>query len=108
MKEILNKNIISTLGIDSLELEERKEVLERIGKLIYQGVMIQVIEKLDEKSVDELEKIVETHGESPEGGIKILEFIKSKKIDIESIVEEETIRFKQDSYDLMSSLEKED
>ena len=104
MLDILHKNITQELGIDALEEPEKTQILERIGKLIYQGIMLRVVELLDEESSVELEKIIDTHGESATAGEKILEFIDSKNIDINKIVEEEVIRFKKESLETMSKL----
>ncbi|MBL7058590.1 hypothetical protein ISS03_04590 [Patescibacteria group bacterium] len=105
MHDILKRDITKELGLDSLPEEERQKVLERIGKLIYESVMIRVVEVLDEEDQDAFASILEEVDGDPAGGDKILKFIKSKVPNIEEIVEEEVVRFKQESLDVMEGLE---
>ncbi len=104
MKEIINKDLMEELGISSLPEEEKNKVMERIGKLIYQSVIIRVLEKLDENDVDEFEKIVHSVQDSNEGAENILKFLRSKIVDFDEIVTEEISTFKQEGLNAISEI----
>lgn len=104
MQEILNQNIVEELGITSLPEPEKIKILERIGRLIYQSVIIRVLEKLNEDAQDEFERIVDIHSETPEGAQVILDFLKSKVEDLDNLVAEEVASFKRESLSAMSGI----
>ena len=55
----INKNIIVTLGINKLPVEKQKEAMERLGSIVYQEVMLRVLDILNEEDKDTFEKMVE-------------------------------------------------
>ncbi|MCX6799546.1 MAG: DUF5663 domain-containing protein [Candidatus Falkowbacteria bacterium] len=104
MQDILNRNIIKELGIDSLPEKEKREILERIGKVIFESIMIRVIEALDEDGQIIFEQILSEAEHSPNKGEMIIEFLRSKVPNIDEVIEEEVIRFKKDSIDVMGAI----
>ena len=106
--DILQKNITKELGLENLPEDKREEVYLRISKIIYQNIMIRVVEILSEEEQDEfnklLDEVAKTEGESD----KILEFLKAKIKNFDDIVAEEIVRFKEESEGVMKELKKEE
>lgn len=103
MATILQENIIKNLGLDSLPEKEQEEVLQRIGRIIFQTVLIRVMEYLDEAAKDEFEKILT---EKPNDEAAILGFLQAKIPNLDEIVNDEVSKFKQESVDFMKAIKK--
>jgi hypothetical protein len=103
MLTALHKDLIKYLGIDKLPEDEQERILLNIGKIIFQLVMIRVLEELNENDKGEFEKIL---NEKPNDEEAILNFLKSKIPNLDEIVNEEIAKFKEESLDFMKELEK--
>jgi hypothetical protein len=95
MNDILKKNLITSLHLDTLPAEEQQKAIEHIGRIIYERVMIRVLDVLSEKDKDALDALL---GKTQEGD-DIAEFLQSKIPNLEQLVNEEIASFK------LSSLE---
>lgn len=103
MDAILQANIIKDLGLDQLPKKEQEETLLIIGRIIFQSVLIRVMEELSDKDKDEFEKVLT---EKPNDEKAILGFLKSKIANLDAIVNEEIVKLKQESIGLMSNVGK--
>lgn len=102
MDNILKQNIINNLGISALPQEEQEEAMTRIGNIIFQGVLIRIIEVMSDSDKDEFEKVLsEKNGESE----AVLEFLRLKIPNLNEIVNEEVAKFKQESVNFMKNIE---
>ncbi|MFZ2072378.1 MAG: DUF5663 domain-containing protein [Minisyncoccia bacterium] len=96
----IKENIIEILNLDKLLPEEREEIIIRIGSVIYQNVLMRIMETMPEKDQDEFEKILDNNG-SPQ---EIFEFLKSKVKDFEKIIVEESEKFRNKTSNIMSQI----
>ena len=103
MDQILRKNIIKDLELDKLPAEEQEKALLSMGRIIFQSVMIRVLEKLNEKDKEEFEKML---SEKPADGDAILIFLQSRIPNINEIINEEIALFKRESVDFIKGLKK--
>lgn len=103
MNDILKQNIINTLGIDVLPQAEQEEALETMGRIIFQAVLIRVVEELKDEDKDEFEKVLENAQGNEDA---LFNFLKAKLPDLDSIVEEEVAKFKQANVDFMKATTK--
>lgn len=103
MEDILKQNLIKNLGIGVLAKKEQEEVLLRIGKIIFQSVLIRVMERLNSKEKDQFMRLLT---EKPDDEKGILDFLKSKIPDFNEIVNEEVASFKKESLDFMKQIKK--
>ena len=101
MNTILQENIIKDLGLENLPQKEQEESLLSIGRIIFQSVMIKVMEELDEAGKDEFEKIL---AEKPNDEEAILNFLRSKLPNLDEIVNDEVAKFKQESVDFVKAI----
>ena len=101
MDDILKQNIINDLGIGALPKEQQEEALFSIGNIIFQKVLIKVIENMAEADKDAFEKLLFEKGNEPE---IILNFLRLKVDNLDAIVIEEIGKFKQESVDFMKNI----
>ena len=97
MNKILQQNIIKELGLDKLPEKEQEEALETAGRIIFQAVLIKVMDELDEEQKSEFEKIII---KEPNNEEKITEFLESNVPDLDEIVKEEVLNFKKETLNL--------
>ena len=96
----IQQNIISALELDKLTHEERQETIIRVGALIYQNVLMRVMEMMTEADQDEFEKMLDNNAKPEE----IFMFLKNKVSDFEKIIDEEANKFKDKSASIMSQI----
>ncbi len=101
MDDILKQNIIKDLGIDTLPKDQQEQALLKIGKIIFQGVLIKVLNKLNDEDKDRLDAILI---EKPSDQEVVLNFLRSKISDFDEIVNGEVAEFKRESVDLMKGI----
>ena len=100
MQNKINDNIIKTLGIDTLPEDKQKEALEKLGELVYQEVMLRVLDVLSEEEKDEFEKLIE---KTPDPEL-MFSFLALKVPNFEEIVNEETQKLKNETAEIMGDL----
>ncbi len=98
MDKILKQNIMKDLGFDKLPQKDQEEALLSAGKVIFQAVLIRVLDILDEKEKEEFEKIIK---ESPDDQEKIMKFLNSKVPNLEEISREEIANFRKECLNLL-------
>ncbi|MFA6251243.1 MAG: DUF5663 domain-containing protein [Candidatus Paceibacterota bacterium] len=98
----INKNIVLTLGINALPVEKQKEAMERLGAIVYQEVMLRVLDILTEEEKDEFEKQIEKDS-NPEA---MFEFLSGKIPNLEEIVKGEAEKLREESAEIISEIGK--
>jgi len=98
----IEKNIIEVLGLENLPKEEAEEILIRTGAIIYENVLLRVMETMTEKDQDDFEKILDNK-EKPE---EIFSFLQNRVKDFEKIVKEEAEKFKNKTSNIMDQIGK--
>lgn len=96
----IQQNIIGVLELDKLSPEERGETLVRVGALIYQNVLMRVMEMITEADQDEFEKLLDKNARPDE----IFIFLKNKVPDFEKIIDEEALKFKNKASNIMDKI----
>ncbi|MFZ3011607.1 MAG: DUF5663 domain-containing protein [Minisyncoccia bacterium] len=96
----IQKNISSVLELENLPPEERQEIILRVGALIYQNVLMRVMEVMKEEDQDEFEKLLDRNA----GPEDIFMFLKEKVKDFEKIIEEEALKFKDKASGIMNQI----
>ena len=88
---LTHANVINLLGIASLPLDERQEIVESAIELVETRVMARLAEKLDAESV--ARATVAIKGEDTDA---FLELCAQKGLDIRAMLDEEVERAKQE------------
>ncbi len=99
MNPLLQK-IIEEFGISTLPKEKQEEIVARIGGIIYQAVLMRVLDQMTESEQDEFDALLEK-GALPE---ETFSFLKEKVPAIEQIIKEESDAFKKETMDVMSQV----
>ena len=81
----IKKDLFDLFDLDKVSPEKAAEMIQRLGRLVIQAVLIRVLPLLSESEFDEYEKI--TEGEN--GPEKVIIFLAQKIPDFEKIVKEE-------------------
>jgi hypothetical protein len=96
----ISKKISETLNLENLPLDDRQEVIIRIGALVYQNVLMRSMEIMTEQDKDEFEKMLDKNADIEE----VFIFLKEKVKDLEKIIEEEAIKLKNKSDKIMGQI----
>jgi len=98
----INKNIVLTLGINALPVEKQKEAMERLGSIVYQEVMLRVLDILTEEEKEAFEKLIEKDND-PE---TMFGFLSDKIPNLNEIVKEEAEKLREESAEIISEIGK--
>ena len=96
----IKQNIINALNIQALSSEEQEKIMVRVGTLIYQNVLMRVLSIMSEEEENEFEKLLDANAQPEE----IFTFLQSKEPNLDQIIEEEAIQFKNKSDSIMSQI----
>lgn len=92
MLNLSKENIVKDLG---------PETLFGIEKIIFQSVLLRIIERLSDDDADNFEKLLE---EKPDDEEAILSYLRSKNSNFDIIVNEEADKFKKEAVDFMNKI----
>jgi len=98
----IKNNIISALNMDNLPEKEKEDIIISIGSLIYQNVLMRVLETMPDKKQDEFEKLLDNNAQPEE----VFSFLRENVDDFEKIIDEEVEKFKDKASMLMNEIEK--
>lgn len=101
MNAQLKQAIINDLGLGALSLAEQDTAIERVGKLIFQSVLLRVSETLNETDQKALEKLL---GEPASDPSTLFTFLGEKAPNLNELVKEEVFRFKEEQRVVMEGL----
>ena len=96
----IKENLFDLFQLDKMPPEKGAEMLDRLAKLVFQGVLVRVLPILSEEDLAQYEKIVD--GE--ESGEILFSFLNEKVPDFDKIVAEEAEALR---IELASDLKKE-
>ena len=82
----IKKDLFDLFGLDKMSPEKAAEMVQRLGRLVFQAVLVRVLPLLSEPEMSEYEKITEEENSLE----KILGFLSTKIPDFDKIVKEET------------------
>jgi hypothetical protein len=82
----IKQTIVDLFELDKMAPEKAAEMVNRLGKLVFQAVLVRALPLLSEKDFTEYEKIVD----GKEGGEILFKFLSEKIPDFEKIVAEES------------------
>jgi hypothetical protein len=101
MQPILTQNIVKELGLDNLPEDKQVEILEKIGQIIFQSVLIRVLTVMNEEDKDEFDKLL---SEKANDSDAVLQFLQAKVPELDEIVKDEVVKFKQETLEIMKKV----
>lgn len=93
MNTPLSKDIIKEWGLQSIPLEKQEEVVERIGRLLYQAILVRSLDILSEKEQDDLDKLLDKDDTTPQ---TVFAFLESKIPTFQDLMRDEKASLKRD------------
>ena len=90
---ILSKDIIKEWNLASLPESKRKEAVERIGRIMYQAILVRSLDILSADEQTELDFLLDKDSTTPED---TLNFLKEKIPTFDKLVAEERKSLKED------------
>jgi pheromone shutdown protein TraB len=91
--DILSKDIIKEWGLSSLSHEKQLEMVERIGKILYQAVLVKSLDILSEDEQSEFDSLLDEDTTTPE---EVIVFLHSKIPTFNQLLDEERKALKED------------
>jgi hypothetical protein len=95
--EELKKRIFEDLELTGLSEKEKEDILQRIGRIIFEMALIRILDEMDDETAKEFEQFLEKN-QNPDD---ILKFLKEKVPDFEEILEDEARKFKAETFDVL-------
>lgn len=95
MNSILSKEIIKEWDLQSLPVSEQEEMVERIGLILYQAILVKSLDILSDKEQDELDLLLDKDETTPQ---IVMAFLSSKIPTFDKMVNEEKINLKRDLF----------
>jgi len=96
----LEQNIKNALHIDKLSAEEQQEIIERVGVVIYQNVLMRVLPGMSDEQENEFERLLDANA-SPE---EIFGFLNTNVPNLEQVIQEEAEQFRNKASNIMSQI----
>ena len=90
-------NIIKLFEIDKLPEEKQEEMINRVGKIIFQAVLMRVLPLLEENDLQAYEKMIES-AVAPD---ELMEFFIEKVPGFLQIIAEESENFRKEAAEVM-------
>ena len=89
----LSKDIIKEWGLESLSSEKQAEMVERIGRLVYQAILVRSLDILSEKEQTEFDLLLDEDTTTPQD---VMAFLHGKIPTFEMLLGEEREKLKID------------
>lgn len=93
MNNLLSKDVIKEWGLQSLPSEKQEEMVERIGRIMYQAILVKALDILSEKEQDEFDKLLDKDETTPQD---VLVFLEKKIPTFQDLLKEEKVNLKRD------------
>jgi len=90
--------LIETLGLDTEPDAERIAFLTRVGKLLFDSVLLRVVAEMDEEQVIEMQKRLDKNLPQEE----LLAYIQEIRPDLETVFEEEALELRNQFFSLFN------
>lgn len=104
MTNQLTQNFLEELGLNNLPEDKKIQLLDDVGRMIQQNIIFRVIEVMNESDKDEFDRVIGENMDNPEA---ILNFLKAKVPNFETIVSEEVEKFKKESVEFIKGISSE-
>mgnify|MGYP001615490525 CR=1 FL=1 len=88
-KKLLNDNIIGLLGLESLPMSEKVEMIEKMNLLISKRVMLRIMDLLSNEDASKM-------AEKEKSPMDMMNFIAEKIPNLNEIVEQEVVKLKEE------------
>ncbi|MFA7216473.1 MAG: DUF5663 domain-containing protein [Candidatus Paceibacterota bacterium] len=88
----LSKEVITEWKLGSLDHDKQVEMVDRIGHILYQAILVRSLDILSEKEQDEFDLLLDEDNTTPQD---VLVFLKGKIPTFDSLAKEEKEKVKE-------------
>ena len=92
----MQKNIMAEFGFDNLPEDEQAELYNRIGAVLFQGIMISVLDQMNDEQQEAFDAFLGQHPDDPEA---LMGYLKEHVPDFDRIAADEVARFRASALD---------
>jgi hypothetical protein len=100
-KQLIEKDLITELGLGDLSDEKKMELVIKWGNIVQKDIMMRVLAELPEGDKEELDKLLIGKGENFE---EIYQFLEKKLPNLDEIAKEEIEKFRKEMRETFKSL----
>lgn len=93
-------NLLTTLGLDTLEPAEQERALQAIGDLLFQKIVFRVMEVLPVELLPQFDQALRAEERTPGSA---LQFLQTHIPEFDALVTAEVAAFKEDATDVMNA-----
>ncbi len=93
MNTALSIDVIKEWGLQNLSSEKQEEMVERIGRIMYQAILVRSLDILSEKEQDDFDALLDKDDTTPQ---TVLSFLESKIPTFQELLKEEKNNLKRD------------
>ncbi len=93
MTPLLAQEIIKEWNLETLPEGKRYQIVDRIGRIMYQAILVQSLDILSEKEQESLDELLDKDSTTPQ---QVLTFLKSKIPTFTQLLKEQRENLKQD------------
>ncbi len=98
--EELKRRIFEDLELEGISEKEKNDILQRMGRIIFEMALIRILDEMDDETAKEFEEFLEKN-QNPE---EILKFLREKVPNLEDILAEEARKFKEETFDVLKKV----
>lgn len=85
------QSIMDAFGFDKLPEDQQADLYQRIGTVLFQGIMLRVLEDMSEADQDALDAFVAAHPDDPEA---LFGYLREHVADFDQLLADEVARFR--------------
>lgn len=99
-KNEIRQNIIDLFEIDKMPIDKQEEMIEKIGKIIFQSVLMRILPMMPPEDLEIYNKMMDDN-ESPE---KVFDFLFEKIPNFFGIIAEESENFRKEAGEVLAKI----
>lgn len=103
LKELLDKDLLELIGGANLPPEKKQELYTKMAETVQNRAIARIYDKLSEAEGKQLDQLIDQDEKN-----KIDEFLKTKGIDITSLLVQEAIIYKSEMLELFKQTKKQE
>ncbi|MEI8360996.1 MAG: hypothetical protein WCG01_02625 [bacterium] len=103
MQTQLQQNILKELGLENMAPEKKAIVMEKIGKVIFQAILIRVLEGMSESDKERFDEHLKNNPDDMEA---LFGYLEKNVLYFSDVVEQEILKFKKESLGILGPLNK--
>lgn len=100
MNEIIEKDLITALGLEDAPREKQLEIIEKTGAVLFGAIMQEAITRIPEQELDSLDELMS----DPTNTDKVYLFLRDKIDNFDQMVEKVVADFKSETLQILDSL----